>query len=256
VAAYYLSLLWAAFRRTVGQLFGPSLWRAVLKVVLAAGVLLSLTWTGQAATVSEKLLGSLPVWAVLLLAFLVLFGANLLWEPYRRSGEDRKTINDLRDKLKVFETPALEVLCTGPEPAYYHEVFGLRRISVRNIAGKTVHGVTVEMESTEPPAQLYVQLPVPLHWMHDNPAEGAPPSRSFDLVPCQRAFVDVLSHDEGGTAQRLYCYRIAQAILVVDDRISPETTRIDLLITGRDVPPCRKSIRLRYRLGHLDFEEG
>ena len=149
----------------------------------------------------------------------------------------------LQLQLDSYEAPQLEFVF---DPARYpscrmaHPNGRVQyRVGVRPIASRSVEEVRVEVTDVQPPPESwYHALPLVLH------PKDAAGSVTFTANPYVENYVDVIDGLRGESRSILVYYAgvfdFQQGLLRLETYLPPDTHRLRLRATGRDVRPCEE----------------
>ena len=177
------------------------------------------------------------------IAAIACFGGLFFFvTPARILQEDRRTMASLRQRL----APKLEMLFSQHESPFEQitplvDLHGDRfverryRVGIKNAGETTIDDIGVEIDMEQ-----IAFRPVPLHLMHDNPGEGQPYQRTFDLNPGETKYIDVLARyeGEGRTNDEII---LLYAVSGIPNLIPPDRHELTIAAHGRNIPRCTRS---------------
>jgi len=120
---------------------------------------------------------------------------NIIRAPYLLKKDVEKRLEELEKSISILNErlqPRLSLEFENSAP--FVQITGglyLFRLRVQNLSEiETLRNVIVKLESISP--NQYKYLPLVLHQMHDNPADGMF-KQSFDLSPLSNNYIDVIN---------------------------------------------------------------
>jgi hypothetical protein len=118
------------------------------------------------------------------------------------------------------------------------------RVGVRNLCGKNIDQVSVEIERLEPNSDPPLAPPLPLQRMHDRSTADDVPARTFSLAPHRTEYIDVLFkpfHQEGA----IVCHVVSGIV----NLIRPGRYNLGLNAYAREGAPHRRRIEVVVPVG-------
>jgi hypothetical protein len=237
----------------------------IIEVVAALmGGIGAVWWLASATSspIAQAIYGGIGVVVGLLVAFVGIYAFNLALAPFRQRNEARQKLVELQaqiDRLKA--QPNLEIAFrdepTFKQVQHVRDREGiwctetLYRVRIKHTGTATIDRVGVRLESIAPLPPTLRGIPLPLHFMNDNP----PYHRHFPLDAEQTLFVDVVlkrDYDGQPPSEEMFIFHVVPN---VSNLIPAQQYKIAIFVHGHAVASaCQKFIIDTDDAGALQFE--